>query len=102
MRKKKKLSKKVILITIILALTLLVLLSMQYEVWNINKTKKTKKIEVRDECSFMVGKLIHQISDLDGCKLKCLAECDMNKMKFYNSEFLVKNNSCNYCGCYCR
>lgn len=102
MRKKKKFSKKVIIITIFLVLTLLVLLAIQYEVWNINITKKIKKVEVKDECSIMVGRLIHQISNSDECKLKCLAECDTNKMKLYNSEFLVKNNSCNNCECYCR
>ena len=102
MKKKKKLSKKVILITLILALTLLVLLAIQYDVWNINITKKIKHIKIMDECSIMVGKLIHQIKDSDGCKLKCLAECDINKMKFYDSEFLLKNESCHNCECYCR
>ena len=60
------------------------------------------KVEVLDECSLIMGNLIHNIHDEGGCKIKCVNNCEIRDMKFYNSSFTFQNSSCHECDCYCR
>lgn len=56
---------------------------------------------IRDECSLVMGNLIHQVRDMGECRIKCVNECDVRDMDFLKFEFLGKNNDCNSCECWC-
>ncbi len=58
--------------------------------------------EITDECSYLVGNLIHQIRDSDECKIRCNNQCETEKLNFYKMNFVQKNNSCHVCQCYCK
>lgn len=63
---------------------------------------KTEKIEVKDLCSIIGGKLIHSIEDEGDCQNICFAECDSNKKLPKDYQFEYGQNSCNKCSCYCK
>lgn len=57
--------------------------------------------EVKDECSLIMGNLVHQIRDDGECRIKCVNECDVRSMEFFDFEFEGKDNDCNACDCWC-
>ncbi len=60
------------------------------------------KVEVLDECSLIMGNLIHNIRDLGDCKIKCNDNCEIRGLEFHDSEFVFQNSSCHTCDCYCK
>jgi len=103
-KRRNSLAKKVILLIIFLILVFLILLVFWFEIpLKIkNISKEPQLIPLKDECSIILNNLVHQINDEGTCKIKCINECNFKKMKFYNSAFTSKNNSCNLCNCYCK
>ena len=66
--------------------------------------KKTDifKFSIDDECSIIMGNLIHNIRDGGDCKIKCMNNCEIRELDFYDSEFVFENSSCHTCDCYCQ
>ncbi|MFH1290670.1 MAG: hypothetical protein ABIH92_04650 [Nanoarchaeota archaeon] len=56
---------------------------------------------IKDECSVIVGNLIHTMNDEDDCSLKCKNECGVREMEFYESHFIQREGDCHMCECYC-
>lgn len=56
---------------------------------------------VRDECSLVMGNLIHQIRDDGECRIKCTNDCSVREMDFVNFSFEGRNDDCNACNCWC-
>ncbi len=56
---------------------------------------------VKDECSLIMGNLVHQIRDDGECRIRCVNECDVRDMDFVKFEYEGKDNDCNSCGCWC-
>ena len=56
---------------------------------------------VKDECSLMMGNLIHQIRDDGECRNRCVNECSVQEMDFDRFSFEAKNNDCSLCECWC-
>jgi hypothetical protein len=56
---------------------------------------------IRDECTMILGNLIHKIKDADGCELSCKTECGVRDMGFYSSDFIESDTDCHVCRCYC-
>ncbi|MCK4997500.1 hypothetical protein KAS08_04295 [Candidatus Pacearchaeota archaeon] len=60
------------------------------------------KFSIDDECSIIMGNLIHNIRDGGDCKIKCVNNCEIRELDFYDSEFTFENSSCHTCDCYCK
>ena len=60
------------------------------------------KFTVDDECSIIMGNLIHNVRDEGDCKIKCMNNCEIRELDFYDSEFILENSSCHTCDCFCR
>ena len=56
---------------------------------------------VADECSLVMGNIIHPMKNDADCKIRCRGECDVREMEFINHSFSEKVNSCHECSCYC-
>jgi hypothetical protein len=61
-----------------------------------------KEFIIKDECSMIVGNLIHSIQDEGVCEQKCKTDCDVRDMFYYDFEFTEKMGDCHECKCYCR
>ena len=106
--KKKFLSKKIVLISIIIlvVLTLFILTYLGFEYGFLSNpfddfNKKSKLYSVKDECSLILGNLIHSIKDEGICEAKCKIYCQTRELDYKNSEFIAKESDCNICNCYC-
>jgi hypothetical protein len=64
-------------------------------------SSEPEMFSIKDECSLMMGNLIHQIRDEGECRIKCVNECDVREMNFVRFEFEGKNNDCSSCDCWC-
>ena len=64
--------------------------------------KETRKIEIKDACAIIAGKLINTIGEEDICKNACVAECESLQGLVKGIEFSQVQNACNKCSCYCR
>lgn len=64
--------------------------------------KVEQKFSVRDECSLIVGNLIHQIDDEGICEARCKTNCQVREMNYIRFEFLEVEGDCNVCDCYCK
>jgi len=95
-----------IFLSVVIFLSLIVLLILAFTYVDFNFVKKPFEkphlIEIRDECSFILGNLVHQIRDETDCNLRCNNFCNMEETKFISSEFVYSNNSCHSCDCYCK
>ena len=89
-----------ILITILLLLIIFILIN-SYS--NKPEPKNTTPFltKLHDECSFIAGKLIHQIRDTEDCELQCKNHCFSQELEFSHTEFNPSNDSCHECSCYC-
>ncbi|GBE20088.1 hypothetical protein BMS3Abin17_00822 [archaeon BMS3Abin17] len=113
-KKKRELKKKaykldrtrmtilIIILTIFLT-TLFLYLLVQFNI--ISPLKKIslgpKLFMLEDECTLVVGKLIHTIKDDNTCEFRCKTNCEVREMLFYKSDFLKNQGDCNECTCYC-
>lgn len=64
--------------------------------------KVEQKFSVRDECSLIVGNLIHTIDDEGICEARCKTQCGVREMSFVRSEYKKVEKDCNICDCYCK
>lgn len=62
--------------------------------------EKPELFEIKDECSLIMGKLVHQIGNDGACKTACLGECEIRGLKFESFE-LSRPSDCYLCKCYC-
>ncbi len=65
-------------------------------------SKKVQNFIIKDECSLVVGQLIHNIKDEGSCQLSCITRCNTYKLKYYNSTFKENVGDCNSCDCACK
>lgn len=100
----KKKSKKVVftLFAAVFILLALLVYLLAYNFGFFEEETGPQFFSVKDECSLMMGNLIHQIRDEGECRNKCVNECDVRDMDFFSFEFEAKNDDCSYCGCYCK
>jgi len=108
-KKKHVLHKKTMLVIILFLALFLTILSLILLVqFNFIKNPlekislKERIFEIKDECSLIVGQLIHTIKDESTCEIKCKTNCDAFDMNFQNSEFTEKNEDCHTCKCTCK
>ncbi len=107
-RKQRKSRKGVFIIIILLIVLLLVIIPILLFQLNIignplkNLNSKPQLFVIKDECSLIVGKLIHNIKDEGSCQLICRSNCEVRSLNFYNSEFKEIEKDCNECNCYCK
>lgn len=104
-QKKKKIIKRILLILIIsliFLLTILTMMNLEVITKIKNLSKKPTLFIIPDECSLILSNIVHKIKNEDECKIVCINECVMREMKFHESEFVIGNNSCHTCNCYCK
>lgn len=70
--------------------------------YNLFTQGNISEVTIKDECSLIMGNLIHEIGSESNCKLACETECIFAKKKMYNFSFESKNESCNSCLCNCK
>ena len=102
---KKKNTIRILVVLLVIGIISLIVVSLiQFGVTSLisKRLEKPEKFEIRDECSLILGKVIHQIKDEGNCKIMCLGECEVRNMEFYDSEFIEKESDCHVCYCYCR
>lgn len=68
----------------------------------LKKPQEPELFRIKDECSLVMGNLIHSIKDEGECKLRCFNDCGIRRMEYDLSKFREVTNSCNSCDCYCR
>lgn len=105
-RKNIFLSKK-----IIIALLILFFIALVFNIFYILKESgiikqeieiEKKEFPVIDECSLIVGKIIHTIYDDGECANKCNVQCETYGSSMDTSNFTQKEGSCNTCQCFCK
>ncbi|MBD3253216.1 hypothetical protein GF386_05770 [Candidatus Pacearchaeota archaeon] len=104
-KKSRKKINKIILITIIVLIVILAtLLIFQFGIFKYvkNITKEPRLFVIRDECSLILGNILHQIKSNGECKIFCRNNCNLREMNYHNSEFIEKEGSCHICNCYCK
>jgi len=108
-KKKQVLHKKTMLvIMIVLALFLVVLSLILLVQFNFIKnplekiSSEERIFAIKDECSLIVGQLIHTIKDGITCELKCKTNCNAFDMKFHDSKFIENTGDCHRCECTCK
>ena len=110
-KKKKRVRKKLsrrrlfvrVLLSLVIALGILLAFLILAEFGAFREAKKVERIDIADECSRIVGNLVHVIEDAGSCKLRCDNECEIRDKEYFNSSFLMSKsgNSCNACLCEC-
>ncbi len=102
--KNKTLNKILIIFLILFIVATLIISAIYLGVTNyfLNKFEEPELIVLQDECSLLMNNIIHQIKDEDGCKIMCLGECEVREKEFVNSEFILREENCHTCNCYCR
>jgi len=100
-RERKRLIKKIAIIILILVMIIIVLFFIEYYP-KITFAKEPEKYFIEDECGLVVGNLIHQIKNEGECRIECRNECEVRDKKFYDSEFIARENACYLCNCYCK
>ena len=101
----KKSVKFIGILSIFLIVILIFLLAFQFNYLNLKmfNKKEPRLITIDDECSALMGRVVHQIKSDDGCKVICNSECEVRGLTFHDSQFLEgENNSCHTCKCYCK
>jgi len=67
----------------------------------LKQDKKPVTVAVRDECSLVLGNIIHPIKDKDGCGVKCVNECRSRELRVLDVVFEEKTTECHSCMCFC-
>lgn len=103
-RKKKRENpiKRILPLLFILIITLIILLIINFKAWGYFSKKEIVMIDIPDECSWMVGTILHNIKDDAGCENSCRAQCYILEKNYYDSDFTRNETSCNECKCYCK
>lgn len=107
-RKKSWKSSLVVTILIVLLVVLVILVPvLLYQLGMISNPFKnlhleSKEFVVRDDCSMIVGNLIHSIQDQDVCGQKCRTDCGVRNLFYQDSKFTERPGDCNECKCYCK
>ena len=63
---------------------------------------KPTVVEIPDECSLIMGNLVHQIRDEDDCSIRCYNECILEEKERKSSEFIYNEGGCHECFCSCK
>jgi hypothetical protein len=102
--KEKEKRKKIVRILLALGTLLLLLLGGLFfiEKGVFEKPRETQKFTLLDECSLVLGNLLHSINEQGECRLRCKNNCEIRNLNFENSEFREEENNCHTCDCYCR
>jgi len=66
------------------------------------ETREPQLFAVKDECSLILGNLIHEIKGEDDCKIMCNNRCGLMEMDFYEINFIRSEKDCHVCNCYCK
>lgn len=96
---RKKVVRVLLTIAILLAITLLILFLIEKRI--IKEPTEEKLIQLQDECSLVLGNLMHSINSEGECRLRCINTCGISNLEFEKSEFTPNENDCNACNCYC-
>ena len=99
--KRKHLAQNRFVVTSIIVLFVFLIGLISYSFGIFDKKGTPLKVEVVDECALIMNNLIHNIQDGGGCKIKCINNCKIREMDFYNSSFTFQNSTCHTCDCYC-
>jgi hypothetical protein len=99
-RRNKLLSKGILVATGILVLILILLIGISSGLFE--GPKEVVMYAINDECSLVMGNIIHQIRDNGDCRIRCVNECGLREKEIVKIEFELKNNSCHVCDCYCK
>ena len=92
----------ILLIIFLLVLSLILLIELNIiknPIENFNL--QPKLFTIKDDCTMIVGNLIHKIKDEGGCEMACKTECGVRDMNFHSSEFIMSERDCHSCNCYC-
>jgi nitrate reductase NapE component len=107
-KKKKFLSKKAFSILIFVLFFVLVVscvgILAEYGIFKNVKNPLAKPVlfVIEDKCSLIVGQLISTIRDEETCELKCKSECNVREMTYVREEFILIEDDCNVCNCFCK
>ncbi len=63
--------------------------------------KEVIAYSIPDECSLIVGQLIHTVETEDVCEQRCKTNCQIREKEYVQHEFSLVPNDCNQCTCYC-
>ncbi|MDA3836627.1 MAG: hypothetical protein PF542_03315 [Nanoarchaeota archaeon] len=97
-------SKYLLWAAVVFALILIILTFVEFVSFDfISKSfEKPHSVDVRDECSLIMGNLVHQIRDDNDCSLRCKNTCGMEDTEYVNSSFIAAEADCHTCNCYCK
>jgi cytoskeletal protein RodZ len=98
--KRNKLLRSILIAIVALTMLLGFLLLLEYEAFE--PEGEEQFFPIADECSLVLGNLLHPIQDTGDCSTKCRNECTLRELTYTRSEFATENNSCNVCDCYCK
>jgi len=62
---------------------------------------KEQTFSISDDCSLIVGQLIHTIASDDVCEMRCKTYCQTREISYTNHLFTTRQNDCNVCECSC-
>lgn len=100
--KREKNNKKVVgILFACVGILVLVLIGLVLNSFGFFEENNPEYFAVKDECSLMMGNLIHQIRDDGECRNRCVNECSVQEMDFVKFSFEAKNDDCSLCGCWC-
>jgi len=101
--KKIKISKKLLVLIILLSVLLGILLIFQFEIpKKIKKNpRETIELQIPDRCNLILNNLIHEIKGEGDCNIRCINECRLNEMEILEYEFIENKTSCHLCKCHC-
>lgn len=88
-----KLARSLFVIGVFLIVVLIGLILSGLEIFE--GSKEARLFPLKDECSLVMGSLIHQIRDFGDCHIRCINECDIRDMDFESIEFVLQNSTCN-------
>jgi len=83
------------------ALILILVVLILFSIGAFENKGEVQKFSIDDECSLIMGSILHNIRDGGECKIKCANNCEIREMTFHDSEFFLQNASCHTCDCYC-
>lgn len=102
--KKKNLISVIILLSLLILGLILVLLVRLDLIKNpfyiINRS--SQEFVIKDECTLVVGQLIHTIEQEETCELRCKSNCDIRELEYVSHTFTSIDRDCNSCNCVCK
>jgi|SRR3989344_1854241 len=102
---KLKIKSKLVFYSIIaLFIIILVLIFFQFGFADRVKTyfKNPTLYTLKGECYLIANNLIYELNQESDCRMKCINHCWVVRSEFVNSSFLIQQNTCNSCDCYCK